>query len=435
MLKRIDIPAPQFLQLLDRHLLLHYPDIWASRIHIVLFYGGALLAVLLIHAFFRPLSLDNLPDPDQQFLWATIPSLLAFGPFAYHISTFSVEKNFGFRALGFGFRQQISLGVSILLLAIIPFLYASVLTDRIADSVTNYQLVQDIKSLDIGDVYFPAYTYVFEDYVNKEGEYNYRMHKYRLYGQGHYNSAWHSSEKYQLNDLHSSMLSRSGFTAEDRIQQVSDYIEAFNKYSGRKITLSARAAFLFFQNREIGIKNIKPNKEEIDKNLEHLLQAKEGQLAFMDAKNIMALGLFLLTIWVVLLLFLKMQFRDFSIGILGGSALATLIYGSVDVLTSWWHIAPGNVLFPVFLGLFTFFLIQISRKKNNKFSVHWKTISLMWITCMIPLFPLITVTLDGFIRIKTAYWLLYLGFGILLLCWNVFLNKKFTSLLARPTEN
>lgn len=440
MLKRINLPIPQFLQRFDRYLLLHHPDIWSSRIHIVFFYGGALLLSVVLHALVRPLALDDMPNMDRQFMLATIPSLLAFGPFVYHISTYSVEKRFGQRGRGFSAKQQLTIAFSIFLLAIIPFLYANILTDRIANTISNEELSEDIRSLDIGDVYFPAYTYVFKDYVKKDGTYNYRMHKYRLYGQGYNLAVWSSGdtyrvytsgEKYQLSSYHR----RNTHNREQREQQAADFIQAFNKYSPRKISLTGEAALSYFNLGMIGVKNIKPDKLMVDTNLGRILHAKESQFDFQKSGYLGSIGLFLMGLWLVLMFFIKMRIRDFLLGIVAGTAIAMIFYGGIDAITSWADILPGVLLFPLFSGLFIFLFIQVISSRNSKSSLSWKTISLMWVSSMIPLFPLLLVSWSGPVRFVTAQTLLYLGFGILVLCWNLFLNKQFTSFLARPTEN
>jgi len=431
MLKKINIPAPQFLQRYDRYLLLHHPDIWASRIHIVLFYGGALLSALLIHAWFRPLALNDLPDPDQQFIWAAIPSLLVFGPFAYHLSLFNVERDFGFRASGFDFRQQVSLGVSILLLAAIPFLYASILSERIATSIEDEYLIQDNERLNMGDVYFPAYTYVFEDNMKADRSYNFERHKYRLYGQGYFHAKWNAIGQYHLQKFHS----ESDYSRVERLAQVQAYIQAFNRYSERKIKLSPEEALTLFEQKQIPVRKIKADKEQIDDNLTMLLHAKEGIFTFQRTKTMHFSALFLLGIWTVLLLFLKMRIKDFSIGLLTGSAAAMIIFAGLSWISDWWNITPGNLLFPLFFSLFIFLFSQISRKSHSKIIHNWKTIALMWLTCMVPLVPMVTAVSNKNIPVHTAYTFLYLGFGLLVLLWNVFLNKQFTLLLARPTEN
>lgn len=435
MLRKINKPAPQFLQRYDRYLLLHYPDIWASRIHIVLFYGGALLATVLLHALIRPISLDNLPDPTQQFLLAALPSLLAFGPFAYHISLFSVEKDFGLQASGFGIRQQLSLGVSILLLAAIPFLYASIISERIADKVSDQELVQDNQYLNLGDVYFPAYTYVFEDYIKADGTYNFGMHKYRLYGDGFFHTKWNPIGQYHLQKFHK----ESAYSRVERVEQVHNYIQTFNRYSNRKITLSAEEAFTLFEKKQIPVRKIKANKEQIDTNLTMLLDAKDENFKFQRAKMMHSVALFLIGLWTILLLFLKMRIRDFSIGLLSGSAVVLFIGGVLNWITDIMHIDIGNVLFAVFFSLFIFLAVQVGRKNHSKLTHSWKSVALMWLTCMVPLIPLITAVLyDNMhesIPVNAEYMFIYMGFGLLILVWNIFLNKKFTLLLARPTDN
>ncbi len=431
MFKKIDIPAPPAFRQYDRYLLLNHPDIWASRIHIVLFYGGALLLVVMLHAFLRPLSLADLPEPDVHFFMAAIPSLLAFGPFAYHLSLFSVEKGFGFRVSGFGLRQQLSLAVSIALLALIPFLYASTISMRMAEQVSEQQLMHDITSLNVGDVYFPPYVYVFEDYKRGNGSYNYEMHKYKLYSYSPDHKGVKMQSIYDLKQLHMD----PDLTRQERVGQVRDFIRAFNTYSDQKITIDAETAFSAFEAGNVPVRNIKASKTVIEKNLEKIMMARNHQYEFQQTRSRHNMAFFLMGLWVVMLLFLKMRKRDFALGAILAGALITIFSAGIYSLSDWLHIKEGNILFPLFMGLFVFLFAQSFRRRHSKFSNSWKSITLMWVTGMIPFFPLVLIAMGDYVRMETAYTLLYLGFALLLLVWNVFLNKRFTELLAQPTEN
>ena len=431
MLRKIDIPSPQSLQRLDRHLLLHHPDIWASRIHIVLFYGGALLLVMMLHAFLRPISIENIPHPDNQFLLAAIPSLLAFGPFAYHISLFNVEKGFGFRPRGFGLRQQLSLAASIFLLACIPFLYASVVNHRVADLVEEKKLLEDIHSLDLGDVFFPDYHFVFEDNITNKGKYNFYTHKYHLYAPGRS----HRYGTYQSGNSFKETLIGIQHYPKFQVTTIDHFIQAFNQYQQHKIQTAPADILRLFNQNQVPVRNIKAHKIKLKENLNLLFMAKEKAFDFQRKSLLHQFSLFLMGLWLMLLLFQKMRMKDFSLGTLAGTAVGFALFGGVALLADWWNMMPATLFFPLFIALFTLFFFQIKSAKNSKLSSRWKSITLMWTCCMIPFLPLISVAMDGYVRMKTFYMLMYVGFALFLLCWNVFLNQKFTWLLSQPTEN
>jgi len=430
MLRKIDIPSPYILQRIDRHLLLHQPAIWASRIHVVLFYGLALLAALVLHALVRPISESHLPHPDHQFLLTAIPSLLAFGPFAYHLSLFNVEKSFGEKPRLFGLKQQLSLLCCIILLALIPYLYASIISYRIGEVRSNKELVSDVKMLNEGDVYFPDYAYVFQDNVNKDGNYNFQMHKYRLYAFVYTPNFKINQSASQLKEIHS----EADLNMNNRTAYAAQFIETFNRYSDRKIDLEPQQAIDAFFEGKVPVLGLKKSKIQVEDRIQQIIKAKSGNFAFQDASALRQLGIFLLSLSMILLLFLKMHIKDFSTGLVLGGISSMLGLAAIEWIADWFSIETGKILFPLLVGLFVICIGAISGRGIRKISNRWKSILLMWTSCMIPFIPLVAVSTEGYVYEKTAYSLLFMGFATLLLAWHVYINQKFSFFLSQPTE-
>ncbi|TAE53394.1 MAG: hypothetical protein EAZ89_07455, partial [Bacteroidetes bacterium] len=95
MLRRFDFLIPPFLRNLDRRLLMERPGLWATQIHYVVWFvllGGALA---VSHALLRKVSPDYVPDVDLDYGLMFIPAIIGGLFWAFRLSRFSVEKNFG----------------------------------------------------------------------------------------------------------------------------------------------------------------------------------------------------------------------------------------------------------------------------------------------------------------------------------------------------
>lgn len=136
--------APAFINRLDTYLLLHYPEIWTARTHLVLYYGFLALLTLAGIAFLVP------DDPRQStpvFYWigfVSLISLVALIGWAIYLLRFNVFKRYGnttaaSRVTTFVF-YFLAIGTFVLFCYVEPV----VETIRANNAYTDKELAQDI---------------------------------------------------------------------------------------------------------------------------------------------------------------------------------------------------------------------------------------------------------------------------------------------------
>ncbi|MCC5943681.1 MAG: hypothetical protein JJT94_02000 [Bernardetiaceae bacterium] len=158
--------TPPFLSRLDKHLLLNYPAIWATKVHYVLFYGVLSFVLLFGLTFLFPTTpASGLPIVGT---WIFL-SVLAIVPtlfWMYKQTLYSIEKLRGER---FYSMEYIRIGIYILCLSImlgIPVLVGKYLVHQTQGVVGYAEIIEDIDMLNKGNVYFPTLGYRDNAFVN-----------------------------------------------------------------------------------------------------------------------------------------------------------------------------------------------------------------------------------------------------------------------------
>ncbi len=431
MLRKIELLIPPFLKRLDQQLLLNRPGLWTTKIHYVLFFGGIGLLLLLIKATLTPLSLSDIPNPGTHFMVLLIPIIIGFGVYVFRLSLFNVEKQFGQTAPGRSLRDQLIFAATIGLLALMPFAYSYILSDKIAAQVSNEQLSADINALNLGDLFFPEDVYLYDKNVKENGEYHYDTYDYEGYSPFYSEVLIDIRSPREIKQIHTNHTSQ-----EEKLQQISNFKQAFAKYSGTSITYSSETILGLFDSRQIlQMRHLGELKAKARSNIENLLLSKEKNHLFHDREVIHATAFSLAGIWLMLLIFLKTRPRNFLWAIVGG--IVVLFMGGT-VLSLFRVVAgiyPEIVLWPMFMATLAFFIYQGYRKKNSRRSNHWKAISLILAAMMLPFLPLVTLTMDKYISQQEAWFALDLGIMLAFIVWNLAFSHRFTKLRAMPTEN
>lgn len=139
------IPAP--LLRLDHHLLLHYPRLWATRIHYHLWFLLLCNAAVLLLALLLPVSTHGFPDPEFLFGWMMLPALIYFAFWVYKVVLFSADKALAPPKHWTISLEFLLLWTSIALIMSLPYTLGLTVNCRIAHTVTDDELIADVDSL------------------------------------------------------------------------------------------------------------------------------------------------------------------------------------------------------------------------------------------------------------------------------------------------
>jgi hypothetical protein len=431
MLKKADILTPSWLKRLDKYLLLNHPAIWASRIHYVLFFGGVGMGLLLAKAWLGPLSLSNIPDPDFHFWLAAVPCILLLPLLTYQLSLFRLESKFGLRPSGYPAFQQISLAVSLALLFLIPLVYAQHLNFRIGSERSASQLSQELNQLHMGDVYFPTASYVFKDRARQDGTYDFEMHRYRLYGFSTASGLLDIHSTYELRAAHS----EGQFSDRERLEQIEAFIRVFNTYCHDPIRVHPEQVLTRFQQQQVPVPYLSEKKKEVEKNIGRLIRAKEMSFDFQSSHFLHKMMVSYLSVWLLVLLFLKTQSQAYFLALIGSALGFSLTMVLLPPLASLLSLKDGQLLLPLQLFVNLGLLGVYSYKGRDRFHALRKGVSLILLTLFLPFLPYAVLASDRFYDPTWVNGTLYLGFVFTLLVINSWLFPRLTRLMAQPTPN
>ncbi len=165
--------SPSFIKELDRRLRVNLPWVWATRIHLNLFWGlvlGVLFAMIgLIYqvderSVIEERSLENL------FMILCIPSTI-LGVFSiYQLALFNDEKSYGKHFFGKETLTFIIYFITFIIPLVIPFSTTYVINRKIAGILTHEELKSKGYDLKYGQCYFPTERYQYAFYTS---DYNY----------------------------------------------------------------------------------------------------------------------------------------------------------------------------------------------------------------------------------------------------------------------
>lgn len=139
--------APDFIDKLDTHLLLHKPTTWSSRSHLVVYYGLLFIVAITILSF---ISNADPRDNSDVVVWATLISLLCvigFIVWMIYLLRFNVFKRFGIQKPGDGIKTFALYFIAIGMMVFCPFVPAITESYVANRAYTSTELVKDVNSI------------------------------------------------------------------------------------------------------------------------------------------------------------------------------------------------------------------------------------------------------------------------------------------------
>jgi uncharacterized membrane protein len=142
--------APAFINQLDEYLLLHKPDTWSARAHLVVYYGLLFIAVLAGICFIAP------NDPRAEtiiYLWCVftgILSLVAFIVWLIYLLRFNVFKRFGIVTAGDRVKTFLLYFLSIGMMVLAVYVPPYVESVRANKAYGLDEIVSDMDDMNLG---------------------------------------------------------------------------------------------------------------------------------------------------------------------------------------------------------------------------------------------------------------------------------------------
>ncbi len=407
---------PAFLRDLDRQLLLYCPALWAMKIHWVIFFVGIAASIMTIKAII-PLSLMSLPSSEEQFLWAFIPASLFFFFWVKQLSDFNTEKHFGrssfFQRLG---RQALLLG-GVILITAIPFVHAQLSNHHIAQAVDDTSFMEDINSLNMGDVYFPL------------SEVDYRIFPEETFSPGFI---------YKNLDASELILKHKRLTNEDKLQLVHAYQALIKKYSGYEYVYSAQQILTAYQQQEMILSRdnqaIYQAVAQTTASLKRIAQAKDRTYPFQTAEDVHKVVFFVFVLWLAVVIFFQTSLKQLlitcSLYVLGMMMLGVLM----SISTHFFSLDDEPLVFLCFFAALSILSLQAFITGHSQRTHYWQSIGLSLASMLLPLTVLVwTTTLS--VAQPSLELMVYGGIGLTLLVWYGMFNRQFIRLQAAPTKD
>ena len=422
-LKRL---SPAFLLKFDRHLLLNHPQIWATKIHFLAYFGLLWTLLVSLRALTLNISLHSVPDPELQFSLLFIPLVIGAGFWAFKVYLFRPERHFGTYSGRSDFGNQMIYLFGIGLLALAPFIYGNLLVHKIDQEISLVEFQHDMDALTIGEYYMSGHW----DYMNQG--YFYHNNYYNIHPE-------------KMSALRSQFAEASLETHHAFIQ---NYIEVWEKYSGIEFPYSPTKVWegqnldnsAFYDKHVFGKLDLR-----VEKNFSILEQVKVGKgFAFSNRKSLNGIFSMILFVAFAFIVFVKTQWKQFLFGLvlsIAGAVAVALLMQMTDHFMHLSFVQEERVALIFGVAFFSLTFIQVYFGKNTRLMTQWKSIALTAVAGVMPI--LMTWGTDFVLRrefhihqnnSEITFRLLCI-FGICMLIWNVVLRERFRKLQSQPTRN
>ena len=419
MFRKLEFLVPPLLKRIDRQLLLHRPGLWASRIHYIAFYGSILALLMGVYTLVRPISLQDVPNPDTHTFVLSLPLILGFGIWVYYLTFFRLEKHLGQNWRLNSLRDELlHMGV-IAALAAIPFLYGNQLSSRIDQSISQQELVSDINIIKFGSQFF------------EEGVYSSVDHFYYNTQDLIYNHWGLPGELFEYE-----IRQQTPSSSCKKRQLIEEFLFVYHKYTGYTFPLSSREILKSYrEDKTMHVSHFENSDEKLRENFRALSRAKRNGFEIQHKDTLQMYFFLCFMLWMGLQTFLKTNWKNFL-----GAIILAGIWGlsmglTASLLDAGFGIYSDKPILMLILLSISTFLYQGYRQKNTKRTQQWKVISLILGSMMVPVIPLIFASLIDDIHGDAYFHLLLAGMAVAYISWNLTLRSRFVDLMAMPTDN
>lgn len=422
MMRKLDSLVPAFLKDFDKYLLLHYPRLWATKVHYLMFFVAGSVGMIGLRAFLTSVDVSSPPDPEVWFFITIAPVVVAFLLWAYTASVFEVERFFGITSRWKQLGVHLIYLCSIMILGSIPFIYANVLSNQLARSVDDATLVADIDALNLGDVYFPM-----------------SEHDQRTLPDLSFGDRYAYAVEGQFIPMHGEELTEhfQHLSHDEVLSTIATYQDLIEKYSGyRPEGEPAEILHNFQTGKLVYVWNYEFDAavSAAHQSIDLIDQAKTHQFDFQDKDALLGTYITLFLIWLTFMIFTRTRGRQFLVTVVSGFALFIAATVLAIILNEVLSIGDDFLIGTLYISIFAIltgqaFLFDRTTKRMR----FWNAIGLALATAMTPfLFPVLHETLNLHGHMENVF---LIGTLFSFLVWTFAFNRRFVDLQAAPQQD
>jgi hypothetical protein len=195
--------APRFLKRLDQRLLQNSPILWISKLHFVAYYAVMLWILTALIALVIPINLSDMVNNGIYYTFFTIISVVLLCVWIYRNAIFNIESDYGNRKVSDEYKVFFINFLCVFLLFSYAYPFSYIYNARIANTMSDEELVTEINALNVGEPFFAASYYDYREVqterkdTSSEGDtysnyvYHYNISEYR---------SWNKYTPYRLID-------------------------------------------------------------------------------------------------------------------------------------------------------------------------------------------------------------------------------------------
>lgn len=411
MLSKLQKFVPGFLLELDRKWLLNRPLLWATRIHYVAFFGGIGAALVFLHSMIRNFPLHDIPNVEAEGLLMIIPVVLAVAFWAWSSSQYQAVKGQGMESKGSSRRNQAIYGGIVLAAMLLPAVYMLQVSERVANTISDTELAQDIKTLRAGAALVDA-DYADGDYQNP--------FQYRIY-----------TSQVQLPEAFFDEGSRKRYRCKSaRASRLQAFIQVFNKYASEPVP-ELNMDLLDMDHAPYSYHEA---EEEVVLQINRILDAKfRSPFKRMNPWIMICLAIGL-TLWIAVQSYFLADWQTLGGTVLVGGLSFAGLGLTIGLVQKVFSVYDDKIIFMLALIGYAFFVFQAFRGGISSRSLRWRQISLTlasWGTFLLPVTGYSLFVTQHF-GDDEAVQLFMLGAAICIGAWNMVFRPQFVKLATQP---
>jgi hypothetical protein len=162
---------PAFLWQWDQRLLQDMPRLWATRVHLHIWFLLLCNALALLLGLLIKVNHRKFPDPEELFAYMIVPTIAYAAFWVYRAVRFNAEKRFGARRTYNEVGEFVVLWISALLIMSIPTTLALTVGLRIAALTPDEEFADEVNLLSSQQEWFYGITTYYDEYEYSEEEY------------------------------------------------------------------------------------------------------------------------------------------------------------------------------------------------------------------------------------------------------------------------
>lgn len=390
-MRRLRSLMPGFMKALDRYLLVNHPHVWITRVHHVLFFAVIINIVAALLGLVFPISLMQVVDIDMWFGFFTIISIVCMAIWVYRFVLFNVEKNFGNRSWAQEFLNFFLALICVLSLSCLPFTFTKVLNEKTANLVANEELMHDINTLNIGDIYFPESGYEYATDDQHPGEFDFTSYVAEdVFTPWFYRD---SAAIFKSTRIAKEQLKQD--TRAEKLRAIKEYLRVLKKYGGN-IEKKPNEVLAFYEEtvkahqvlRDAGYWE---GKGPARKAIFTIAQAKEGDQDMFRKETLWIVLYLAFYLVITLLIFKSVRWQQFLI-MLAVFALGPILLLLMDTfLHHITHERRGNLFLFMVIAIYVFCFIQSLVSFANKRFSPFRSICIMVFALLTPVMGLVVI--------------------------------------------